>query len=123
MKACKTLGRIDKFGCVAIPKTIREKCGIKEGDIFEIYYDEKTRTVAFKRFETDAELREKWVDEWHYRFLASDAISKRIGNKTIVSYMNVIMTTTCKEGTTYDRRVGEAVCFAKLNGECIPDYI
>ena len=123
MKDSGIVRRIDDFGRIIIPRDIRRACGIREDDPLEIFYDEKARTITLKRYETDAERREKWVNEWHHRFLVSRAASKRVGNMTIVSRNCNIVTTNCRKGDTYDRKVGEAICMAKLCGKRIPEYI
>ena len=123
MKSSGIVKRIDGFGCITVPRKIQEVCGIKGGDLLEIYYDEKGRTVTFKRYETDVERRKKWINKWHEKFSRSGATSKRVGNMTIVSRCCDIATTTCHKGDTYDRKVGEAICMAKLCGEHIPEYI
>lgn len=123
MKDSGIVRRIDDLGRVVIPREIRRACGIRENDPLEIFYDEKEQTVTFKRYETDAERRKKWINKWHEKFSWSGAISKRVGNITIVSWHCDIVTTTCRKGDTYERQIGEAICMAKLCGERIPEYI
>ena len=115
--------RVDDLGRIVIPREIRRVCGIKADDPLEICYDEKTQTVMLKRYETDADRREKWVNKWHGKFLLRSIASKRVGNMTIVAWGKDIATTTCRKGDSYDRKTGEAICMAKLCGERIPEYI
>lgn len=123
MKASGIVRRIDDLGRIVIPREIQRMCGIKENDPFEIFYDEKEKTVTFKRYETDEMRREKWVNKWFKRYNTTSAISKRVGNMTIVAWNSHIETTRCRSGDTYDRKIGEAICMAKLCGERIPEYI
>ena len=119
--------QIDNLGRIVIPKGVRDRCGIKVGDPLEICHDEKAQTVTLKRYKTEdelhKELREEWVNKRYKEFYKASAFSKRVGNMTIVAWYGDIATTVCRKGDQYDRKVGEAICFAKLNGESIPDYI
>ena len=123
MRATGIVRRIDDLGRIVIPREIRRVCGIRTDDPLEIFYDEKTNSVTLKLYETDAMRREKWVNKWHENFSNFSTVSKRVGNMTIVAWGNRIETARCRRGDTYDRRVGEAICMAKLCGERIPDYI
>lgn len=124
MKSSGIVRRIDDFGRIVIPKEIRRKCGFREDCPLEICYDEKARTVTLKRYKTELELREEWVNKWYTAFSdAVSAINKRVGNMTIVAWDGCIETTCCRNGDTYEYRVGEAICMAKLCGERIPEYI
>ena len=123
MKANGTVRRIDDLGRVVIPKDVRRACGIKEGDPLEIFYDEKEQSITFKLYETDEMRRKKWINYWYDSFCCSRATSKQVGNMTIVSYFGHIETATCRDGDNYDRKVGEAICYAKLHHQRIPEYI
>lgn len=42
---CGLVRRVDELGRVVIPRELRQSTGIKEGDGFEIYAEEKTGRV------------------------------------------------------------------------------
>lgn len=54
MKATGIIRRIDDLGRVVIPKEIRKRCGIREGDPLEIYTEniEGMPAVCFCKYET-----------------------------------------------------------------------
>lgn len=54
MKATGIVRRVDDLGRVVIPKEIRKRCGIREGDPLEIYTEniEGMPAVCFCKYET-----------------------------------------------------------------------
>ena len=50
MRATGIVRRIDDLGRVVIPKEIRCSLNIEEGDPLEIYIDDKTKSVMFKKY-------------------------------------------------------------------------
>lgn len=50
MRATGIVRRIDDLGRVVIPKEIRRSLNIEEGDPLEIYIDDKTKSVMFKKY-------------------------------------------------------------------------
>lgn len=52
MKTTGIVRRIDDIGRILIPKTIRQKFNIKEGDALELFIDEKEQEITFKLYET-----------------------------------------------------------------------
>lgn len=75
--------------------------------------------------------REDWIDLWYKR--AMTAVD-HIGNYTLKFCKDVtimverdpfpnITTAAPRHGDKYDRKVGIAVCYAKMRGETIPDFI
>lgn len=54
--------RIDDLGRVVIPKEIRQKLNIHEGDPLEITYT-NDGGVFFRKYLTDEEKRKNWVNE------------------------------------------------------------
>ena len=50
MRATGIVRRIDDLGRVVIPKEIRRSLNIEEGDPLEIYIDDKTKAVMFKKY-------------------------------------------------------------------------
>lgn len=54
--------RIDDLGRVVIPKEIRRKLNIHEGDPLEITYT-NDGGVFFRKYLTDEEKRKNWVNE------------------------------------------------------------
>lgn len=57
MKATGIIRRIDELGRVVIPKEIRKRFGIKEGDAFEIYSTESG--VIFVPYHAERELKDE----------------------------------------------------------------
>lgn len=52
MQATGIVRRIDDLGRVVIPREIRKKLGIKEGDPLEIFIDPVEKMVCFQKYET-----------------------------------------------------------------------
>lgn len=52
MKATGIVRRIDDLGRIVIPKEVRRKFQIKEGDALELFIDEKDGEIIFKLYET-----------------------------------------------------------------------
>lgn len=52
MQATGIVRRIDDLGRIIIPKEIRRKFNIKEGDALELFIDEKDGEITFKLYET-----------------------------------------------------------------------
>ena len=50
MRATGIVRRIDDLGRIVIPKEIRRSLNIEEGDSLEIYMDDKTKSVMFKKY-------------------------------------------------------------------------
>ena len=50
MRATGIVRRIDDLGRVVIPKEIRRSLNIEGGDPLEIYIDDKTKSVMFKKY-------------------------------------------------------------------------
>ena len=50
MRATGIVRRIDDLGRIVIPKEIRRSLNIEEGDPLEIYMDDKTKSVMFKKY-------------------------------------------------------------------------
>ena len=50
MRATGIVRIIDDLGRVVIPKEIRRSLNIEEGDPLEIYIDDKTKSVMFKKY-------------------------------------------------------------------------
>lgn len=50
MRATGIVRRIDDLGRIVIPKEIRRSLNIEEGDPLEIYIDNKTKSIIFKRY-------------------------------------------------------------------------
>lgn len=51
MKETGIVRRVDDLGRVVIPKELRYKLGIKEGDALEILYDDET--ICFKKYNAE----------------------------------------------------------------------
>lgn len=52
MQATGIVRRVDDLGRILIPKEIRRKFKIKEGDALELFIDEKDGEITFKLYET-----------------------------------------------------------------------
>lgn len=52
MQATGIVRRIDDLGRVVVPREIRKKLGIKEGDPLEIFIDPVDKMVCFQKYET-----------------------------------------------------------------------
>lgn len=46
MKNTRIVRRTNAFGCIGIPKIVRQKFNIKEGDLFEVAFEENG-TICF----------------------------------------------------------------------------
>ena len=75
--------------------------------------------------------RQDWIDMWYKRaMIAVDQLGtcmlKFCKDATIMAERGpfpVITTAAPRHGDKYDRKVGIAVCYAKMRGETIPDFI
>lgn len=70
MKATGIIRRIDDLGRVVIPKEIRRKMHIREGEPLEIY-TEGNDTVCFRKYQTNMvnevqTMEETILDDWMY---------------------------------------------------------
>ncbi len=45
--------RIDDLGRIVVPRDLRTKCGIKEGDPFEVFVEKETRRILFVPYEEE----------------------------------------------------------------------
>lgn len=126
--------RIDDLGRVVIPKEIRRKLNIHEGDPLEISYTDDGG-VFFRKYLTDKERKKEWVNEMlfekkekedsRYTFLV-----KFIRNITILTLVDwrqeeEIYTSwaICSPEDKFDRKVGIAVAYARMFDIEIPEYI
>lgn len=53
MIATGVVRHMDDLGRIVIPKEIRRKIGVSEGDAFEIYINEDRDGVVFKKYSVD----------------------------------------------------------------------
>ena len=51
-KSTGIIRRVDDLGRVVIPKSIRQKMGVHEGDPLEIYLSEDSKSVEFRKYYT-----------------------------------------------------------------------
>lgn len=125
--------RIDDLGRVVIPKEIRRKLNIQEGDPLEITYTNDGE-VFFRKYLTDEEKREKWVGEILFRINTYDKdiftfTTKFIRNITILTLVDWKKEETytsyaiCSPQDKFDERVGIAVAYARMFDIEIPEYI
>lgn len=54
MKPTSILRKLEKDGILQIPKVIRDKLNLHENDVFEIYFDEDTSSVEFRKIQNDS---------------------------------------------------------------------
>lgn len=125
--------RIDDLGRVVIPKEIRRKLNIREGDPLEITYTNDGR-VFFRKYLTDEEKRENWVKEILSRKDTYDRsvftfTTEFVRNITILILtdwekgMNYTSYAFCSPKDKFDERVGIAVAYARMFAIEIPEYI
>ena len=125
--------RIDDLGRVVIPKEIRRKLNIQEGDPLEITYTNDGE-IFFRKYLTDEEKREKWVKEilLHKREIDKKGYTfsaKFIRNITILTLVDWRKEETytscafCSPQDEFDERVGIAVAYARMLDIEIPEYI
>ena len=57
MKNSGVIRRMDDLGRVVIPKEIRRKLCVKEGDPFEISYDEKMQSICFTMYKAETDIK------------------------------------------------------------------
>lgn len=125
--------RIDDLGRVVIPKEIRRKLNIHEGDPLEITCTNDGR-VFFRKYLTDEEKKEEWVNEILFRINTYDKdiftfITKFIQNITILTLVDwkkeEICTSCaiCSPQDKFDERVGIAIAYARMFDIEIPEYI
>ena len=85
MKATGIVRRVDDLGRIVIPKEIRRKLGIKDGEPMEIFLDGKT--VCFQKYSNEDDIAEKCrkiVEKYHNSI--SSVVSKN--DRTIVVLNN-----------------------------------
>ena len=75
--------------------------------------------------------RQDWIDMWYKRAMTAvdhlDSCTLKFCKDTTIMvecspYPN-ITTSAPRHGDKYDRKVGIAVCYAKMRGETVPEYI
>lgn len=90
MKATGIVRRIDDLGRIVIPKEIRQRCHIKEGDPLEIFVSED-KEIVFKLYQPFAEpwrlleeAAEQMRDSEDFHVFASEvfALAKKIKKST-----------------------------------------
>lgn len=52
--------RIDDLGRVVIPKEIRRKLFIEEGDVLEVSYNNRIKAVTIRKYEDGIDYKELW---------------------------------------------------------------
>lgn len=77
--------RIDDLGRVVIPKEIRRKLNIHEGDPLEITYT-NDGGVFFRKYLTDEEKRKNWVNEMLFEKKRNGRISLYFFSKIYPKY-------------------------------------
>lgn len=125
--------RVDDLGRVVIPKEIRRKLNIREGDPLEISYTDDGG-VFFRKYLTNEEKREEWVNEMLFkkkemeesRYTFSVKFIRNITILTMVSWISQKVYTSCaicSPQDEFDEKTGIAVAYAKMFGIEIPEYI
>lgn len=125
--------RIDDLGRIVIPKEIRQKLNIREGDPLEITYTNDDG-VFFRKYLTDEEKRKNWVSEMlfkkkemeKFRYTFSVKFIRNITILTMVSWTSQKVYTSCavcSPQDEFDEKTGIAVAYARLFNKEIPEYI
>lgn len=125
--------RIDDLGRVVIPKEIRRKLNIHEGDPLEVTYT-NDGGVFFRKYLTDEEKRKNWVNEMLFekkemeesRYTFSVKFIRNITILTMVSWISQKVYTlcaVCSPQDEFDEKTGIAVAYARLFNKEIPEYI
>lgn len=126
--------RIDDLGRVVIPKEIRRKLNIYEGDPLEISYTDDGG-VFFRKYLTDEEKRKNWVNKMLFekkemedsRCIFSVKIIRNITILTLVDWRQEGKIYTswaiCSPQDEFDEKTGIAVAYAKMFDIKIPEYI
>ena len=125
--------RIDDLGRVVIPKEIRRKLNIYEGDPLEVTYT-NDGGVFFRKYLTDEEKRKNWVNEMLFekkemeesRYTFSVKFIRNITILTLVDWRKEETYTSCafcSPQDEFDERVGIAVAYARMLDIEIPEYI
>lgn len=125
--------RIDDLGRVVIPKEIRRKLNIHEGDPLEISYTDDGG-VFFRKYLTDKERKKEWVnkmlfekkekEEFYYTF--SVDFIQNITILTLIDWKKEEIYTSgaiCSPEDKFDKKVGIAVAYARMFDIEIPEYI
>lgn len=125
--------RIDDLGRVVIPKEVRRKLNIHEGDPLEVSYTDDGG-VFFRKYLTDEEKRKNWVNEMLFekkemeesRYTFSVKFIRNITILTMVSWISQKVYTSCticSPQDEFDEKTGIAVAYARLFNKEIPEYI
>lgn len=125
--------RIDYLGRIVIPKEIRRKLNIREGDPLEITYT-NNGGVFFRKYLTDEEKREKWIEEILFLknkfdrdiFTFTTKFIRNITILTLVDWRKEEIYTSCaicSPQDKFDEKVGIAVAYARMFDIEIPEYI
>ena len=127
--------RIDDLGRIMIPKEVRRKLNIREGDSLEVSYTDDGG-VFFRKYLTDEERKKEWVskmlfekkekeaEEFYYTF--SVDFIRNITILTLINWRKEEIYTSCaicSPEDKFDRKVGIAVAYARMFDIEIPEYI
>lgn len=125
--------RMDDLGRISIPKEIRRKFSIKEGDALEVCVSGEN--IVLQKVLTKAEKKEKWIKQMlHEKRMMEikegyNFHSFMVQNNTILVMLNwekqefFSSWATCASEDKFDKRTGIAIAFARMMGIDIPEYI
>ena len=125
--------RMDDLGRIGIPREIRRKLSIEEGDALEIYVSGEN--IVLQKVLTKAEKKEKWIEQvFHEKRMIErkqgyNFQSFIVQNNTILFAFNwekrkfFASWATCAPEDMFDKKTGIAVAFAKMACIDIPEYI
>lgn len=124
MKATGIVRRLDDLGRIVIPKEIRNRYKLREGDPMEIYATNEGIMLVKYQADTKEEFAKKWLAENdHY----ADSYQSRFTIEGTTVTCEVILggqrkygTATCNPHDTFDASVGMAIALCKATGAPIP---
>lgn len=125
MKATGIIRRMDDLGRVVIPKEIRNRFKIREGDPLEIFTTDEG--IVFAPYENHAE-KEAFATEWlrkQKNSLKANAARFTIdGNTTICEIIycgtRETGTTTCSPRDDFSPAIGMVISFCRATGYPVP---
>ena len=99
--------------------------------IYELYQRMKSSNLNCEVTIRVPDPRQDWIDLWYRRAMTAvdhlgSCVLRFCKDTTIMVERNPfpnITTSAPRHGDKYDRKTGIAVCYAKMRGATVPDYI
>lgn len=127
MKATGIVRRIDDLGRIVIPKEIRNRYKLREGDPMEIYTTDEGIVLTKYQTETKEEFAKKWlaendhyVDFYQSRFTIEGTT---VTCEVIMSGQREYGTATCNSHDTFDASVSMAIALCRATGAPVPEEL